>query len=88
MADNDQEGLDKPLKLSPELQNVLEVEEMSRLQVTKEIWNYIDEHDLQDSEDKRTIVADDKLRDVFEQDEVTMFEMPGLLSDHLTDPDE
>jgi chromatin remodeling complex protein RSC6 len=88
MADNEQEGLDKPLALSKELQNVLGVEEMSRLQVTKEIWNYIDEHDLQDSEDKRKIVADDKLRDVFGKDEVTMFEMPGLLSEHLTDPDD
>ena len=42
-------------------------------------------HNLHDPAEKRTIVADDKLRAVFGQDRcIIMFDMQKLLSPHLT----
>ncbi len=55
-----------------------------RTEVTKKIWDYIKAHNLQNPENKRMIRADDKLRAVFGQDEVSMFEMTRLVNKHLT----
>ena len=86
MPDNDN-AFNKPLELSPELQNVVGESELSRPQVTKKVWEYIKNNNLQNPDDKRQIMADDKLEPVFGQDEVSMFEMTKLISNHLTDPD-
>ncbi len=40
-------------------------------------------HNLQDPQDKRTIVADDKLRPVLGKDRAGMFELTGLIGPHL-----
>jgi len=59
-------------------------EPLPRTEVTKRIWDYIRAHELQDPNDKRTIVADDKLRPVFNgKDRVSMFEMTKLVNGHL-----
>ena len=47
------------------------------------IWEYIRAHNLQNSENRREILADDKLRRVFGKDKVTMFEMNKHLAGHL-----
>lgn len=86
MPDNDN-AFNKPLELSPELQAVVGKKKLSRPKVTKKIWEYIKDNDLQNPEDKRNIMADDKLRPIFGKDEVSMFEMTKLISKHLTDPD-
>ena len=58
---------------------------MPRTEVTKALWVYIKENNLQDENDKRTIVADDKLKKVFDgKDRVNMFEMTKLVSAHLS----
>ncbi|HEX3642477.1 MAG TPA: SWIB/MDM2 domain-containing protein, partial [Ktedonobacteraceae bacterium] len=54
----------------------------------KRIWAYIKEHDLQDPKDRRQIRCDDKLRRVFKQDRVTMFNMNKHLSFNLYPPEE
>jgi chromatin remodeling complex protein RSC6 len=78
-------GLSKPMKLSPELQDVIGEGPMPRTEVTKALWVYIKENNLQDPEDKRTIVADEKLKKVFDgQERVNMFEMTKLVSKHLS----
>ena len=78
-------GLSKPVNLSPELQDVIGPGPMPRSEVTKALWVYIKENNLQDENDKRKIKADDKLKKVFGgKDEVDMFEMTKLVSQHLT----
>jgi chromatin remodeling complex protein RSC6 len=47
------------------------------------VWDYIKQHDLQNPENRREIVADDKLKRVFGKDKVTMFEMNRYLAHHL-----
>ena len=69
-------GLSKPVNLSPELQDVIGPGPMPRSEVTKALWVYIKENNLQNENDKRKIKADDKLKKVFGgKDEVDMFEM-------------
>lgn len=77
----------KPLNLSADLEAVVGKGPLPRGQVVKKLWDYIKSHDLQNPNNKRNIFADDKLRPIFGKDEVTMFEMTKLVSNHLTDPD-
>ena len=47
------------------------------------VWDYIKKHDLQNPENRREILADDKLEPVFGKEKVTMFEMNKHLAQHL-----
>ena len=76
-------GLQKPLQPSEELAAVIGSGPVSRGKVVSKIWDYIRSHNLQNPENRREILADDKLRKVFGKDKVTMFEMNKHLSPHL-----
>ena len=52
--------------------------------MVSKVWEYIKAHNLQNPENRREILADDKLRRVFGKDKVTMFEMNKYLAQHLT----
>jgi len=74
----------KPLELSEELEAVVGKGPMPRSEVVKQLWVYIKKHDLQNPENKRNIIADDKLLPLFDgKKEVTMFEMTKLVSAHI-----
>jgi chromatin remodeling complex protein RSC6 len=47
------------------------------------MWEYIKKNNLQNPENKREILADDKLKPIFGKDKVTMFEMNKHLAKHL-----
>ena len=54
--------------LSHELSNLLNVDEdvkMTRGQVVKRVWNYIDEHELKEPKNARYIIPDEKMSTVF-----------------------
>ena len=55
----------------------------TRGEVVSKIWEYIRSHNLQNPENRREILADDKLTKVFGTDKVTMFEMNKHLARHL-----
>ena len=74
----------KPLNLSSELEDVVGKGPLPRGQVVKKLWEYIKAHDLQNPSNKRNILADDKLKKLFDgKGEVTMFEMTKLVSAHM-----
>lgn len=78
-------ALMKPMNISPTLAEVIGKGPMSRGEVMKEIWAYIKSKDLQDPNNKRNILADEKLEAVFDgKKEVNMFEMTKLISKHLS----
>ena len=56
----------------------------ARGEVVSKVWDYIKSHNLQNPENRREILADDKLKSVFGKDKVTMFEMNKHLARHLT----
>lgn len=71
-------------QLSPELSSLLGKKELSRPEVTKEIWAYIKSHDLQDPKDKRLIRPDEPLSKVFGSNKpVNMMKLASLLNKHL-----
>lgn len=72
-----------PLTPSPSLAAIVGREPISRVEVTKKIWDYIKRHRLQDGVNKRTINADKKLLKIFGKRQVNLFEMTQLVSDHL-----
>lgn len=76
------------LSLSPELARVVGAETMARPQIVKALWEYIHAHNLQDPNNKRTIILDQTLRDVFQRDSVTMFSMNKFVKRHVRKPNE
>jgi chromatin remodeling complex protein RSC6 len=77
-------GLQKPLQPSPELASVVGSGQIARSDAVAKIWDYIKKNNLQNPQNKREIVADDKLRKVFGgKDRVSMFEMNKHLAAHL-----
>jgi len=78
-------ALRKPLKLSAELEAVVGKGPMARMDVVKNIWVYIKKEDLQNPENRRNIIADEKLLPLFDgKKEVSMFEMTKLVSKHMS----
>jgi chromatin remodeling complex protein RSC6 len=83
-AKRDNSALQKPLKPSAELGAVVGTEPLPRGQVVSKVWEYIRSNNLQNPENRREILADDKLKKVFGKDKVTMFEMNKYLAQHLS----
>ncbi|KAH0836262.1 hypothetical protein AYO21_10216 [Fonsecaea monophora] len=82
-------GFHKPLNLSQALSNLFDgATQLSRPETTKRIWAYIKANELQDPSDKRYIICDARMRDVFKQDKVHMFTMTKLISQQMYNPDE
>ena len=80
-------ALQKLLQPSKELAAVVGGEPLPRGDVVSKVWDYIRKHDLQNPENRREILADDKLEAVFGKKKVTMFEMNKYLAQHLTPPE-
>ncbi len=75
----------KPMTPSSELAEIVGKKPLPRTEVTKKVWSYIKKKDLQDPENRRMIVADDKLKGIFgRKKKVSMFEMTKLISQHLS----
>jgi upstream activation factor subunit UAF30 len=78
-------ALQQPLRPSEALAAVVGgAAPLPRGEVVSKVWGYIKSNNLQNPEDRREILADDKLREVFGKDKVTMFEMNKHLARHLT----
>jgi upstream activation factor subunit UAF30 len=73
----------KPLQPSKELGAVVGSAPLPRPEVVSKVWAYIKKNNLQNPENKREILADDKLEAVFGKKKVTMFEMNKYLAQHL-----
>jgi DNA topoisomerase-3 len=69
---------------SPALAAVIGAEAVARTEVIKKLWDYIKAQGLQDAANKRAINADAKLKEVFGKDQVTMFELAGIIGKHLS----
>ena len=75
-------ALQQPLQPSPELAAVVGSGKLARGEVVSKIWEYIKKNNLQNPENKREILADDKLQPIFGKKKVTMFEMNKHLAQH------
>ena len=68
-------ALQRPLQPSEALAAVVGPEPLPRGEVVSKVSDDIKSHNLQNPENRREILADDKLKSVFGKDKVTMFEM-------------
>jgi len=74
----------KPRPVSQAMQDVVGVPEIPRTQALKRIWAYIKEHDLQDPQNKRDILCDEKLKKIFEgKERVGFLEIAKLIGPHF-----
>ncbi|KAG8368319.1 hypothetical protein BUALT_Bualt15G0033200 [Buddleja alternifolia] len=78
-------GLTAPLPVSDALVKFFGTgeHELSRAEVVKKMWQYIKEHELQDPSDKRIVLCDDKLKELFEVDSFNGFTVSKLLTSHF-----
>ena len=76
-------GIHAPVKPSADLGAVVGTDSLPRSEVISKVWDHIKKNNLQNPENKREILADDKLKKVFGKDKVTMFEMNKYISAHL-----
>jgi len=77
-------GLTKPMKLSPELADIVGKKEASRAECIKQLWAYIKKHNLQDPENKQYFTPDAKMSKVFGKDRIRAFGMAKFIGAHLT----
>ncbi len=77
-------GLQRPVQPSGDLAAITGNDPLPRSEVVSKMWDYIKKNNLQNPENKREILADDKLEKVFGTKKVTMFEMNKHLSRHLS----
>ncbi|KAJ3669828.1 hypothetical protein LUZ60_010152 [Juncus effusus] len=83
-APREPRGIMKPKPISPELQAICGVPEIARTQALKLIWAHIKEHQLQDPQDKKVIVCDEKLLKIFGKERVGFLEIAKLISPHFS----
>ncbi|SFL33778.1 SWIB/MDM2 domain-containing protein [Methylorubrum salsuginis] len=76
-------ALQQPLKPSADLAAIVGDSPLPRGEVVSKVWEHIKKHNLQNPENKREILADDKLKKIFGKDKCSMFEMNKHLAAHL-----
>lgn len=77
----------KPMAPSLVLAAIVGADPLPRTEITRQLWAYIREHQLQDPQNRRMIKADDRLKAVFNGlDAVNMFEMTKLVNQNLSEP--
>ncbi len=75
----------KPVTPDAALAAVVGAAPLPRTELTKKLWEYIKANDLQNPANRREIIADAKLKKVFDgKDKVSMFEMTKLVSGHVS----
>lgn len=74
----------RPLKPSEPLAAVVGKSPLPRVEIVSKLWYYIKKNKLQDDVNKRMINCDETLKAIFGKDEVSMFEMAGLIGTHVS----
>ena len=77
-------AIGKPLKPDRKLAAIIGKDALRREKVNELIWKYINEKGLRDPQNKRMIIADDKLKEVLDgKKTVTQFELNDLINKRL-----
>jgi hypothetical protein len=81
-------GITKVMKVSSELEAIIETDISSRTKCVKKLWAYIKENKLQDPKDGRYIIPDEKMAIVFGNERLRGFSLTKYLGKHLSPLDE
>ena len=74
------DGFAAPVVVSYDLEQFLGQRTIPRTEVTKQIWAYIKQNELQNPQNRSEILCDAKLEKLFKRKKVKMFTMTKLLS--------
>jgi upstream activation factor subunit UAF30 len=78
-------GLAQKVQPDAHLAKVVGNQPMTRSEITKKVWDYVKRNNLQDSQNRRMINADDTMKAIFNgQAQVSMFEMTKLVNQHVS----
>lgn len=78
-------GLAQKVQPDSTLAKVTGGQPLTRSEITKKVWDYVKSHNLQDSQNRRMINADDTMRPIFNgKNQVSMFEMTKLVNQHVS----
>jgi upstream activation factor subunit UAF30 len=75
------------VEVSPQLRAIIGEGDVSRGDIIQKMWKHIKANNLQDPRDKRFILCDDALKQVFKSGRVSMFKMNKELSRHSWKPE-
>ena len=84
MTETKGKGLSVPVQPDSVLGAIVGTTAMPRTEIVKKLWDYIKANNLQDANDKRTILADAKLKPLFGADKLNMMKLAGCISVHVT----
>ncbi len=74
----------KPVTPDAKLAAIVGSAPLPRTEITKKLWVYIKANNLQNPKKKTEIIADAKLKEIFDgKSSVTMFEMTKHVSGHI-----
>jgi upstream activation factor subunit UAF30 len=77
-------ALARPVQPDEALAAVVGAGPLPRTEITKRVWAYIRERNLQDPQNRRNVNADETLRALFDgKTQVTMFELAKLVNGHV-----
>lgn len=74
----------KPVKPDAGLAEIVGSRPLARTAIVKKLWEYIKKHKLQVKTDKRKIKADATLKAAFGKSTFDMFELAGLIGEHIS----
>mmetsp|Transcript_41300 Transcript_41300/g.54289 ORF Transcript_41300/g.54289 Transcript_41300/m.54289 type:complete len:82 (-) Transcript_41300:224-469(-) len=77
-------GLLKLVRVSPQLQSIVGKSQLSRPEITKNIWKHIKDNNLQNPSKKKEILCDAHLKAVFGKDTVHFTEILKLVQPHIS----
>jgi upstream activation factor subunit UAF30 len=77
-------ALMKPVQPSNELAQIVGANPMPRSEITKRVWDHIKKNNLQNPQNKREILADEKLERVFGAKKLSMFDMTKAINRHVS----
>jgi len=78
-------ALSQKLKPSAKLAEIIgSSEPVTRAEAVKRLWDYVKAHDLQNPQNRREILADDKLKQLFGKNKISMFEVGRGVNEHLS----
>jgi upstream activation factor subunit UAF30 len=78
------DGVHAKVKPSSELAEIVGKEPLARTEIVSKMWEYIKKHKLQNPDDGREILADDKLGKLFGKKKVSMFELNKIISANVS----
>jgi chromatin remodeling complex protein RSC6 len=77
-------GIAKPVTPSADLAAIVGAGPLPRSEIVSKMWDHIKKNNLQNPANKREILADDKLKNVFGGDKATMFELNKHIAKHVS----